>query len=81
MSRPTPTLANTKNTPLQAEVFRSGDDLLVRLPRGVKLRPKVYRFAQTNNGVELIDPALVAKRSRELDKLWGMRRDLPKETA
>jgi hypothetical protein len=71
----------TMKTTLQAEVFRSGDDLLVRLPHGVKLRPKTYQFEQTNNGFELIDPVLVAKRLKALDKLWGMCRDLPKEVA
>ncbi|MDR3227998.1 MAG: hypothetical protein LBT53_01095 [Puniceicoccales bacterium] len=67
------------STTLQAEVFRSGDDLLVRLPHGVKLRPKTYQFEQTNNGFELIDPALVAKRERMLAKLFRGQCEVPEE--
>jgi hypothetical protein len=68
-----------KNTTPQAEIFRSGDDLLVRLPRGVKLRPKTYQFEQTSNGFELVDPALVAKRKRMFEKLFDGPCEVPDE--
>jgi hypothetical protein len=67
------------DTILDAKVFYSGDDLLLRLPHGVKLRPKTYEFEETTNGFELIDPAKVAKRRRMAAELFNGPCEVPEE--
>jgi hypothetical protein len=64
---------------ITAKVSKSGDKLVFELPRELKIKPKTYRVERTNNGFELVDPALVAKREKALEKLFHGPCEVPEE--
>lgn len=62
---------------ITAKVFKSGNSQAVRLPKGYRFKGKVVQLTPMPGGVLLTDPVDLARRRRELRKLWGSSPEFP----